>query len=82
MGQRNTGIYEKFKIERTDGESFIGGKHDGCDYFVLDITHDVHAIPALKAYAKSARQDGYEQLADDIEAKIEERVQSELELLR
>lgn len=70
MGDRERGLYGKFHITRTDGKSEPGEKHHGCDYFVLDITHDPHAIPALRAYAASARKDGYDLLADDIEAKI------------
>lgn len=47
------GLYEKFRIERTDGSHTHGGKHYGCQYFVLDLTHDQHARPSLIAYAKS-----------------------------
>lgn len=47
------GLYEKFHVERTDGESALGKKHDDCDYFILDLTHDKHAIPAIAAYAAS-----------------------------
>lgn len=66
MGDRNRGLYEKFRVARNDGQSAPGEKHDGCECFVLDLTHDPHAVPALKAYAESARQDGYELLADDL----------------
>ena len=51
------GLYAKFVIERTDGRSAPGEKHDGCEYFVLDLTHDPHAIPAIKAYEQSLRED-------------------------
>lgn len=64
------GLYHKFDVKRTDGESRPGGNHDGCDYFVLDLTHDPHAVPALKAYAVSCREN-YPLLADDIERKVE-----------
>jgi hypothetical protein len=70
MGNRNRGIYNKFRVERVDGKSASGKKHAGCDYFVLDITHDPHAIPALLAYAESASRDDYELLALDIVAKV------------
>ena len=40
---RERGLYEKFAVERTDGKSKIGEKHEGCEYFVLDLTHDPHA---------------------------------------
>lgn len=47
------GLFRKFDIRRTDGSDQPGGKHEGCDYFVLDVTHDPYAIPALGAYAKA-----------------------------
>lgn len=70
MGDRTRGLYGKFRIERTDGKSAPGEKHDGCFYFVLDVAHDPHALPALAAYADSARRDGYGMLADDIEDQL------------
>ncbi len=60
------GLYEKFEVTRTDGRSAPGEKHDGCEYFVLDLDHDPHALPALKAYEDSCRAD-YPALADDIQ---------------
>ena len=73
MGDKNRGLYRndgegegKFIVTRTDGSSDTGGKHMGCWYFVLDLTHDPHAIPAMIAYADSCRKDGYELLAADI----------------
>lgn len=65
MGDKSRGLYHKFTIKRTDGQSAPGRKHDGCQYFVLDVTHDVHAIPALLAYAKSCRKE-YPLLARDL----------------
>ena len=47
------GLYEKYKIERTDGSSGYGKKHEHCEYFVLDLSHDEHAGSALLAYADS-----------------------------
>lgn len=64
------GIYRKFKIERTDGSSGPGGKHEHCAYFVLDLEHDEFALPALKAYAKACRKT-HPTLAADIDAIIE-----------
>ena len=61
----NEGLYHKYNIERTDGSSAMGGKHYACGYFVLDISHDRHAQPALVAYAKACREEN-PQLADDI----------------
>jgi len=60
-------------VRRTDGQSEAGQKHDGCNYFVLDIDHDPHAVPALKAYIESAHMDGYQILAGDLQAKLDER---------
>ena len=47
------GVFRKFKVTRTDGESARGKKHARCRYFVLDIDHDPHARTAIWAYAKS-----------------------------
>ena len=69
MGDKNRGLYAKFQVERIDGSN----RHNHCDYYVLDVTHDPHALPALEAYAKSARIEGYEQLADELDAKVARR---------
>lgn len=45
------GLYQKFRVERVDGGDLPGGKHSQCCYFVLDLTCDPSAIPAIKAYA-------------------------------
>src|ERR1043166_8738506 len=72
MGDKSKGLYPdgKFVVLRKDGTDAPGGKHDGCQYFVLDVTHDPHARPALRAYAGSARADGYDLLANDIEQQM------------
>jgi hypothetical protein len=70
MGQRDRGLYEKFIVRRTDGTDLVGGKHHGCQYFVLDLTHDPHAIPALCAYAQAAGEDGYDLLVADLTALL------------
>ncbi len=67
MGDKTRGIYEKFRMERTDGKSEPGEKHACCFYFVLDIDHDRHAIPALKAYAESCKEE-FPLLAADVVA--------------
>ncbi len=59
------GIYRKFRVERTDGRSAPGEKHDGCTYFVLDIDHDPHALPALRAYAEACK-DTHPELSRDL----------------
>lgn len=53
MNDTERGLYQKFKVERTDGQSSQGEKHDGCEYFVLDLTHDPFAAAALQAYAQA-----------------------------
>lgn len=65
-GKREQGIYDKFIVRRTDGKSEPGEKHHGCRYFVLDLNHDPHALPALQAYADSCEQGGYLALAKDL----------------
>lgn len=68
MGDKSRGVYEKFTVTRTDGKSEPGEKHDGCRYFVLDLDHDPHAVPAIAAYAYSCRAAGYYQMADELQA--------------
>lgn len=46
-------LYHKFNVVRTDGRDQEGEKHHGCKYFVLDVTHDPHALVAVRAYADS-----------------------------
>ena len=62
---QGVGLYEKFRVERVDGRSGSGEKHDGCVYFVLDITHDLFAAPALVAYADACESE-YPDLARDL----------------
>lgn len=69
VDKKYTGLYRKFKVERTDGSSAPGGKHEHCEYFVLDLTHDKFAIPALQAYAKACRGE-YTALACDLIDKV------------
>lgn len=53
LTNRAQGVYRKFDVRRTDGSSEPGEKHHGCEYFVLDVTHDPHARAALAAYASA-----------------------------
>lgn len=69
MGDKNRGLYQKFFVERTDGSSAPGGKHDGCDYFVLDLDHDKHALAAIAAYAASCELE-YPLLAAELRAML------------
>lgn len=65
MGDKTRGLYGKFRVDRVDGRSDIGEKHYGCEYFVLDLTHDRHALSALTAYANSCEAE-YPLLAEDL----------------
>jgi len=56
MNDAERGLYRKYKVERNDGSSGPGGKHEKCEYFILDLEHDKHAKAALKAYADSPAQ--------------------------
>lgn len=71
MGYKTRGLYDKFTVTRNDGSSEPGGKHHGCNYFVLDLTHDPHAAAALRAYADSCDAD-YPLLAADLRAKVDD----------
>jgi hypothetical protein len=61
-------IFDKFIVTHNDGESGPGGRHEFCSYFVLDLTHDPAAIPAVLAYA-DAVEITHPMLAADIRAR-------------
>lgn len=63
------GLFRKFEVCRVDGSDGPGGKHEGCEYFVLDMDHDKHAPAALIAYA-SACADTHPQLSADLLARF------------
>ena len=67
--QTKLGLYHKFNVARTDGSSEPGGKHHADEYFVLNLTTDKHALPALVAYAKSCASE-YPALAADLRTRI------------
>lgn len=69
MSDKSKGLIDKFTVERNDGTSAPGQKHDKCYYFVLDVTHDPHAVPALAAYAASCRAE-YPVLAADLDRLV------------
>lgn len=50
------GLFRKFDVRRVDGSDAPGGKHHGCEYFVLDLNHDTHAPAALRAYAQACNK--------------------------
>ncbi len=66
-----TGLYPKFHVGRTDLSHLPGRKHHGCEYFVLDLTHDKHARAALLAYADSCESE-FPILAADLRKKAAE----------
>lgn len=66
--KKERGLLGKFIVQRVDGSDQPGGKHRGCDYFVLDATHDAHAAAALRAYADSCEAE-YPLLAADIRGR-------------
>lgn len=43
-------LHQKYVVTRLHDET---GKHDLCEFFVLDLGHDKHAQVALRAYAES-----------------------------
>ena len=73
MNAREKGIFHKFNVTRTDGRDAPGEKHEGDQYFVLNITTDPYAIPALAAYAEACRSE-YAVLASDIQNMIGSKV--------
>jgi hypothetical protein len=42
----------KFEVRRTDGSDQPGGRHHGCRYLVLDLTHDPSARHAARIFAE------------------------------
>ncbi len=67
------GLYSKFIVQRADGRSAPGEKHDGCEYFVLDLDHDPFAVHALRAYANLCRRK-YPKLSVDLVKRIDDIV--------
>lgn len=69
--RRAQGLIGKFNVSRVDGTDAPGGRHFGCRYFVLDMTHDPHAAPALRVYARSCEAE-YPALARDLRQAADE----------
>ena len=61
------GIYPKYHVARLSDPV---GKHNECNYFVLDPQHDPHAKKALEAYAESC-QANYPVLATELRGWLE-----------
>lgn len=70
--EKRAGIYRKFNVARTDGSSAPGGKHERCEYFVLDWQHDPYTGPAVRAYA-DACEHSYPTLAAELRDKATKR---------
>lgn len=64
------GVFRKFVVRRVDGSDQPGGRHHGCEYFVLDVVHDQHAKAALAAYAESCK-DSHPALSKDMKERYE-----------
>jgi hypothetical protein len=58
-----TGLYSKYMVERINDPD---GKHNDCDFFVLDLTHDPIARFAMNFYIQKCIDDGYSKLAADL----------------
>jgi len=65
------GLYEKYKVERTDGRDAPGGDKANARYFVLDLANDPYAISAMICYANNAKFD-HPELAKDLFELLEE----------
>ena len=63
------GLFRKWIVRRADGQDEdVLHKHYNCEIFVLDVTHDPAAKPALEAYA-FAIEATHPYLARDIRIK-------------
>lgn len=72
MNDEDRGLYEKFTVLRNDGSSGEGRKHDKCEYFVLDLSHDPHARNALIGYFTSLiRANSHKKLCYDLSILID-----------
>lgn len=52
LPDEDRGLYRKYSVKKLNDPT---GKHDRCFHFVLDLTHDPYAIPAIRAYADACR---------------------------
>jgi hypothetical protein len=68
VDDRRRGLYDKFSVLRIDGSSGPRGKHNNCDYFVLDLVHDRYARDAILAYAQACVGE-YPALAEDLRSR-------------
>ncbi len=77
---KHLGLYQKFQVIRTDGQSAPGEKHEHSEYFVLNLSTDKHAIPAINAYAKSCEFE-FPILASDLRTIVRNSMQSDDEFV-
>lgn len=63
---RERGLYGKYHVHR-HGDT---GKHAECEYFVLDLNHDRHALTAIAAYAEACRLE-YPVLSKDLDETLD-----------
>lgn len=71
MGE-DAGLYTKFQVYRVDGrDSMPYDKHFGCQYFVLDLTHDPYALHAIIAYAAACKNTHPKLSKDLVERALE-----------
>lgn len=77
-GRSVRSAFTRFALSRTDGQDGHGMPHHGCEYFVLDITCDPFAVPALIAYARAC-QAGQPQLAEELYSRVGDRMPVEAE---
>ncbi len=68
MSDKDRGLYNKYIVTRLEDPD---GKHATCDYFVLDLQHDPHAVAALYGYAESCDMDGYPVLAAELRSRAD-----------
>ncbi len=64
MGDREMGLFGKYRVERVDGKSI-----DRC--IVLEL-HDPNSWPALRVWADTVEADGYTALAHDVRDWIQQ----------
>jgi hypothetical protein len=67
LAEEDRGLEHRYDVKRVNDAA---GKHDDCRFFVLDPKHDPIARVAVSAYADEARAAGYDALADDLEALV------------
>ena len=71
MSDKTIGLYEKFKVERTDGSSVEGAKHAGCEYFTFSTSRTIPSrFRRWRLTPTTQEKAGYALLAADLRAKV------------